>query len=70
MLHATRPHRGAQRASVARRVGPIVPVSPARAGDKKRPPARYGTREETSMLEIGLFHNGASSLPIVTGKDD
>ena len=21
------------------------------------------------MLEIGLFHNGASSLPIVTGKD-
>ena len=21
------------------------------------------------MLEIGLFHNGASSLPIVAGKD-
>src|ERR1700739_3544020 len=21
------------------------------------------------MLEIGLFHNGASSLPVVTGKD-
>src|SRR5216683_242246 len=28
-----------------------------------------GTREEISMLEIGLFHNGASSLPIATTKD-
>src|SRR5437870_520892 len=27
------------------------------------------TREDTSMLEIGLFHNGASSLPVITTKD-
>jgi alkanesulfonate monooxygenase SsuD/methylene tetrahydromethanopterin reductase-like flavin-dependent oxidoreductase (luciferase family) len=26
-------------------------------------------REEKSMLEIGLFHNGASSLPVITTKD-
>src|SRR6516162_1186591 len=26
-------------------------------------------REEMRMLEIGLFHNGASSLPIITNED-
>src|SRR6516165_8316764 len=26
-------------------------------------------REESSMLEIGLFHNGASSLPVITSRD-
>src|SRR5271163_3023038 len=26
-------------------------------------------KEETAMLEIGLFHNGASSLPVITDKD-
>src|ERR1700738_2239270 len=31
--------------------------------------SRGGTREETRMLEIGLFHNGASSLPVITNKD-
>src|ERR1700722_17462977 len=30
--------------------------------------SRGGTREETRMLEIGLFHNGASSLPVITNK--
>src|SRR5271165_1306018 len=25
--------------------------------------------EETVMLEIGVFHNGASSLPVITTKD-
>ena len=24
--------------------------------------------EETAMLEIGVFHNGASSLPVITTK--
>ena len=27
------------------------------------------TREEALMLEIGLFHNGASSLPVIADKD-
>src|SRR4029077_14661571 len=31
--------------------------------------SRRGKREEISMLEIGLFHNGASSLPVNTNKD-
>ncbi len=24
---------------------------------------------ETALLEIGVFHNGASSLPVITTKD-
>jgi hypothetical protein len=26
-------------------------------------------KEETAMLEIGVFHNGASSLPVITDKE-
>jgi hypothetical protein len=35
----------------------------------KRPLTRGCTRQETSVREIGLFHNGTLSLPIVTDKD-
>jgi hypothetical protein len=57
------------RAFVAPRVGRIVLVNACANRQGRRSPARDGTREETSMLEIGLFHNGASILSIVNGKD-
>ena len=42
----------------------------ARAGDRtsgRTGPTRIGS--ETAVLEIGVFHNGASSLPVITTKD-
>ena len=49
-------------------VGRTVPADTCANRRQKHQP-ETGTREEAAMLEIGLFHNGASSLPVVTGKD-
>src|SRR5215472_9092402 len=51
-----------------------LPPEPGSAVDLPPAPrpmsALYGvTREEPSMLEIGLFHNGASSLPVITNRE-
>src|SRR5271155_6046554 len=38
-------------------------------GRGARPVRSRGHKGGTAMLEIGLFHNGASSLPVITTKD-
>jgi hypothetical protein len=56
-------------ASATVRIGSRLCRSGRADGVRTSARSRGNAREGLSMLEIGLFHNGASSLPVITNKD-